>query len=128
MKKTLALLTSLSPLTILAETAPQATARTIDGLMDWFIYLAGRALPLLMIAALVLFLFGIVKRFFWSKDTADTKEAGRYILWGIVALFVMVSVWGLVNVLKSTFNLDNKDIPTPPAIPVKSAPYAQPSI
>ena len=47
-------------------------------------------------------------------------------LWGIVALFVMVSVWGLVNVLKGSFNLDNENIPVAPAIPVQSAPYAAP--
>ncbi len=123
-KKALALLAALSPALASAQ-AP--IARTVDGALDWVIYIAGRALPLLILAALVLFLFGIVKRFFWSKDTADKGEAGKYILWGIVALFVMVSVWGLVNVLRGSFNLDNTNIPIAPAIPVQSAPMAAPS-
>jgi hypothetical protein len=39
----------------------------------------------------------------------------------------MVSVWGLVNLLRSSFNLDNSNIPVAPAIPVQQAPYASPS-
>ncbi len=125
MKKILALLASISPAIVLAADAP--IARTVDGLLNWVIYIASRALPLLILAALVLFLFGIVKRFFWSKDVADRSEAGKFILWGVVALFVMVSVWGLVNVLRGSFNLDTENIPVAPAIPVQNAPYAIPT-
>jgi Type IV secretion system pilin len=128
MKKILSLLVLLSPAVLFASDAPINTAaRSVDGLLNWFIYIAGRALPLLILAALVLFLFGIVKRFFWGKDAADRGEAGRYILWGVVALFVMVSVWGLVNVLRGTFNLDTNNIPVAPAVPVQQAPYAAPT-
>ncbi len=127
MKKILSLLITLSPTVLLANDDQAPIARTVDGLLNWLIYIAGRALPLLILAALVLFLFGIVKRFFWAKDTADKGEAGRYILWGVVALFVMVSVWGLVNVLRGSFNLDNNNVPLAPAVPVQNAPYAAPT-
>lgn len=121
MKKILSLLVTFTPGLVLAQSqAP--IPRSIDGLLNWVIYLAGRALPLLILAALVLFLFGIVKRFFLGgKDAAERTEAGKYILWGIVALFVMVSVWGLVNVLSSTFNLENNRIPAAPAIPYQDS-------
>jgi hypothetical protein len=39
-----------------------------------------------------------------------------YILWSVIFIAVMVSVWGLVNILTSTFNLD-KTAPNPPPIP-----------
>ncbi len=126
MKKILSLLATFAPALVLAQTEVPI-ARTIDGLLNWVIYIAGRALPLLILAALVLFLFGIVKRFFLGgKDGADRAEAGKYILWGVVALFVMVSVWGLVNLLRGSFNLDNSNIPVAPAVPVQQAPYATP--
>lgn len=127
MKKILSFLATFSPAIVFAQ-ADVPVARTIDGLLNWVIYIAGRALPLLILAALVLFLFGIVKRFFLGgKESADRAEAGKYILWGVVALFVMVSVWGLVNLLRGSFNLDNSNIPIAPAIPVQQAPYASPS-
>lgn len=129
MKKILALLASIAPALLVAEENSPAgsAARSIDGILNWLIGLAARALPLLILAALVLFLFGIVKRFFLGgKEGADRAEAGKYILYGIVALFVMVSVWGLVNVLKGTFNLDTINIPAAPAIPYQKSFEAQP--
>jgi len=128
MKKILSLLAAFAPALAFAtrEAAGAPIARTVDGALDWVIYIAGRALPLLILAALVLFLFGIVKRFFFSQGTVDRTEAGKYILWGVVALFVMVSVWGLVNLLRDSFNLNNNDIPVAPAVPVQEAPYATP--
>ncbi len=42
-----------------------------------------------------------------SSDGAAREEARGYVIWGVVALFVMVSVWGLVNLLVRTFNLEN---------------------
>lgn len=129
MKKILALLASIAPALIVAageNTPAGSAARSIDGILNWLIGLAARALPLLILAALVLFLFGIVRRFFWAKEGTDKGEAGKFILWGIVALFVMVSVWGLVNVLKGTFNLDTNNIPAAPAIPYQRSYEAQP--
>ena len=44
------------------------------------------------------------------------KQAGRTVmLYGIITLFVMVSIWGIVNVLQSTFGLSGGSI-TPPSL------------
>ena len=127
MKLLLSILTlALTPVLVLAQgTAP--VTRTVDGFLNYMIYLAGRALPLLILAAVVLLLFGIVKTFFWNSG--EKKEEGKsFIIWGIVALFVMVSVWGLVNVLRGTFKLDNNNVPLAPAVPLQQAPSAIPTL
>ncbi len=126
MKLLLSILTlALTPVLALAQgTAP--VTRTVDGFLNYVIYLAGRALPLLILAAVVLLLFGIVKTFFWASG--EKREEGKsFIIWGIVALFVMVSVWGLVNVLRGTFQLDNNNVPLAPAVPIQNAPSAMPN-
>jgi hypothetical protein len=125
-KSLLSIFTALVPVLSFAQTAP--VARTIDGFLDYISYLAGRALPLLILAALVLLLFGIVKTFFFNSDEASRKEGKSFVLHGIIALFVMVSVWGLVNILRGTFLLDNDNIPSAPAIPFQNAPTAQPNV
>jgi uncharacterized membrane protein YidH (DUF202 family) len=62
--------------------------------------------------ALLVFLWGIFKYFFASDDAG--KKIGRtYILWGIIGLFVMVAVWGLVNLLRSSLGMNTR----PPAVP-----------
>ena len=40
-------------------------------------------------------------------DEEKRKEGQRFIAYGILALFVMVSIWGLVNVLDRTLGLDD---------------------
>ena len=43
--------------------------------------------------------FNLVK----SEEKEDRKKYGNVILYGVIALFVMVSVYGLVNILAGTF-------------------------
>ncbi|MEK9132051.1 MAG: hypothetical protein AAB447_04050 [Patescibacteria group bacterium] len=45
-------------------------------------------------------------------------EARNSILYGLVGIFVMVSVWGLVNILVNTFNLDDSTRPVVPTLSV----------
>ncbi len=69
---------------------------------------------LLMALALTYFLWGVVKYIQSTGDEAKRKEGINMMTYGIIALFVMVSVWGLVNLLKGTFPLDST-IPRPPS-------------
>jgi hypothetical protein len=62
--------------------------------------LTQRLVPTLIGLALALFLWGIL-RYLFSKDGPSKKEARDFMMWGIVALFVMVSVWGLVRIVQN---------------------------
>ena len=64
--------------------------------------------PLIELAfgvAFVYFLYGIVK--YLSLDAADNKriEARNAILWGIVGMVVMFSVYGLIRFVLLTFGI-----------------------
>ncbi len=63
-------------------------------------------MPLIISLTILVFIWGIF-RMVTSSDGAAREEARGYITWGIVALFVMVSVWGLVNILVRSFALNN---------------------
>jgi hypothetical protein len=69
---------------------------------------------LLVVFALgfTLFLYGLVE-FLWKLNgEGDTKEGKQHMLWGIVGMLIMVSVYGIINVIDSTFNLNfsNPDV------------------
>ena len=50
-------------------------------------------------------------------STPQGKRAGRTImLYGIIVLFVMVSVWGLVKILQATFGITGEEPIRPPTI------------
>lgn len=57
--------------------------------------------------AIAVFLYGVLK-YVGSGDNEEKRtEARSTMVYGIVVLFVMVSLWGLVNFLGNTFNFDN---------------------
>ncbi len=71
-------------------------------------------IPLVFTLALLFFFWGIVK---YIKSEGEGKDEGRKIMiWGVVALFVMSSVWGLVYFLRdeliSGYNNTSAPIPT----------------
>ncbi len=55
-------------------------------------------LPVLAACAIVLFMYGVVHYILHRGE-----KRGPEILWSLVALFVLFSVWGLLRLLMNTF-------------------------
>lgn len=81
----------------------------IDGVMTKISDLMSMAMPLLLSAAVLFFVYALVK--FMLSAGADKTAAKEQMIWGVVILFVMISVWGLVNILADTADLDTS-VPT----------------
>lgn len=78
------------------------TARGLGGLVDCIIGMLDKVIILLMAGAVVYIIWGA----FQMITSEEKRKSGREtIIYGVIGLFVMVSVWGLVNILTSTFNL-----------------------
>jgi len=74
----------------------------IQGILDT---LLGVAVPLIISLAVVYFIFGILKYILSAGDETKRRESVKVITFGLVALFVMVSVWGLVALITDTFGV-----------------------
>ena len=73
--------------------------------------------PLVFTIALIVFLFGVARKYIFSNgDQTKVAEGHKLILWGIIGFVVMLSVWGLVNIVTSVFGLTGGSRPTPPTI------------
>jgi hypothetical protein len=71
--------------------------------------------PLLFAIAFIVFLYGIANAYILHPgDEAAVKSGHKLILWGVIGFAVMVSLWGLVNVVASTFGLGGVGAPTLP--------------
>lgn len=66
----------------------------------------GRVIGLVSAVALLGFVTGIVKFIFHSGDEDKRKEGKKMMLWSVFAIFIMVSLWGAVALLQSTFSYD----------------------
>jgi len=81
-----------------------SSAKTIKDIivMDLNPLLAALA-PVLIGIAVVFFIWGVANYILKSDDAAGRESARQIMIWGIIALFVIITVWGLVAVLTSTF-------------------------
>ena len=66
----------------------------------------GNLFPLLMTFGLLFFLWNIVQ-YIIRPNPLKNEERRNYIIWGLVGLFVMVSLWGLVYFTTNTLGLGN---------------------
>ena len=74
-------------------------------------------IPLLFTVALAGFIYGVVTYVINAGNSEKRTEGSQFMIWGIVALFVMISVWALVGVVTNTFGLNYATYPTMP-VPV----------
>lgn len=67
--------------------------------------------PLIFGIAMVLFIWGVVQYVIGTDDETKKKKGRTYMIWGLIALAVMTSVWGLVRILGNTFGVNTSIIP-----------------
>lgn len=78
-------------------------------------YISTGLVPIIFTLALIYFMLGVIK--YVVSDSEKDKAKGRqFMIWGIVALFAMVSVWGLVKVIGNTFGV-TADVKVLPLLP-----------
>ncbi len=56
-------------------------------------------IPVAVALGILFFIWGLVQFIFASGDENAKDEGKRRMIWGVVALFAIVSVWGLVALL-----------------------------
>lgn len=78
--------------------------------------------PVLIGIAFIVFLYGVYRYFILGgADEKERTEGKQFVLWGIIGFVVIVSVWGLVNMVKNTFFPatgagPSQTAPTPPKL------------
>ena len=111
---------SLKPLTGESATCNLANNPKFQDLLCYITGIINDSIiPLIFALAVVSFVWGTVQFFILNAEDEKKREQGRqFMIWGVVALAVMLSVWGLVGILRSTFdpNGNNSVLPqvTPP--------------
>ncbi|MEX2052537.1 MAG: hypothetical protein WD991_02500, partial [Candidatus Paceibacterota bacterium] len=69
-------------------------------------------IPFIFAVAILMFIWGAVKFFIINSEEEEKRAQGKqFMLWGIIALAVMLSVWGLVEILGGTFGLNTSALP-----------------
>ena len=76
----------------------------------------GILVPVLFAIAFIVFLYGIAQAYIFSVgDPEKVKIGHKLILWGVLGFVVMISLWGIVNVVANTFGLTGSYAPPTPS-------------
>jgi len=73
----------------------------------------GNALIYLLVGLAVVYIVYFTVQYFIKGQKGDEsrRAAGMQILWGIVGLAIILSIWGLVNILMQTFGTSSTSLP-----------------
>ncbi len=109
LKKIFVILTAFTPTLVSAQERLSGTKKFFEAVRG----IVATLIPIAFGLALMFFFWGIAK-YIWSAGSS--KEEGKQImLWGVIAVFVMSSIWGIVAFIGDSFGIDqetNMNIPT----------------
>jgi hypothetical protein len=87
-----------------------ASAQNFTAFLGTLSYWISLIIPLLISFAVVLFLWGLVKFVMNAEDEGARASGRQLMIWGIIALFVMVAFWGIVGWLQNSLTLNTTTV------------------
>lgn len=118
MKKILLKLVALASVTlpafVYAQTGKAFT--TLTTIINQIGSIIKLLIPIVFALAILAFFWGLVKYIF-SQGSEESKAEGKNImLWALIALFVMASVFGIIQLAQNTLDIQKVDTITPPKV------------
>lgn len=62
-------------------------------------------LPMMVSLALIYTIWAVIEYIQANEDSQKKTEKRQQMFWGIIGLFVIISVWSLVAIVQNTFNI-----------------------
>lgn len=89
-----------------------ASMASIEGILHWATCLLDRSVvPLLFALAVVAFIWGVIQYYLNPGNEEKRKKGKDFIVGGLIALFVMVAMWGIISIFTTTFNVGGVNSP-----------------
>jgi hypothetical protein len=60
---------------------------------------------LIFAAAIAYFAWGVFVYIRKSDDSSERQTGGRHVFWSTVGIFIMLSVWGIIELIKNTLGV-----------------------
>ncbi len=101
------------PFTVLAQgTSGAAPLSNLGDFLTTIDAYMRSIMPFLISVAVFFVFWGLSKFVLNASDESARTDAKNIVLWGVTAVFVMLSFWGLVALIQNTVDLDT----TPPNV------------
>ena len=90
-----------------ANTCPTTgSGRTLCSVINVVIGYMNQALFLLMGIGILIFVWYVIQ--YYIKPNENRAEAGTYVMYSVIGFFIILSFWGIVNIVQNTFGLQNQ--------------------
>jgi len=76
-----------------------STSLTFSGLVEKLVHFIEGLIPLLIGVALIAFFWGLINFIYKSQDSHAHNNGKALIIWGLIAMFVLISVWGIIRLM-----------------------------
>ena len=93
-----------------------AAGPTFQGIIANVTKVLQSVIPILILIATIVFAWGVILYISAAGDEEKIKEGRQYIIWGIIGLAIIISVWGIVKIVVTLFFGANPDF-LPPQFP-----------
>lgn len=74
-------------------------------------YIINPFIAFLFVLATVYFLIGMV-RYYIAGSESDRETGKKHMVWGLVGMFIMISVFGIMKIIVNTFGIDVSEFGT----------------
>ncbi|MBX4215492.1 hypothetical protein KW797_00930 [Candidatus Parcubacteria bacterium] len=74
-------------------------------------YILNPLIGLLFAVALAYFVWGIVQFIRNSDSDTSRAEGQQHMIWGIIGMFIMIAVFGIIQLIMGTFGITNVPLP-----------------
>lgn len=116
MKK--AIITSLALGALPFVASAQSELGNIENIVQAIDRIVDLLIPIVFALAILFFFWGLAQ-FILAADDEGARASGRQkMIWGIVAIAVMASIWGLVEFLQNAFGINSLDLDAPSVNPL----------
>lgn len=83
--------------------AAVATPTNLTGIINMFTDIGLSLIPFLGAVAFLVFVWGIARFIKAAGSEREIKDSKNLIIWGLVGLFILVTIWGIIAFLRGEF-------------------------
>jgi uncharacterized YccA/Bax inhibitor family protein len=109
-KAGISLISLLMPIIALGQESPQDDLGYLGNLVEQIGSFIDLAIPVVTGAALIGFFIGLAKYVFQAGSDEDQEQGKNIMIAGVVALFMIAAIGGIIEVLTASFGVDEGSI------------------
>lgn len=85
----------------------------VKGIIELFTLIGLRLIPFLGVLAFLVFVWGVARYIKSAGNEKEIKDSKNLLIWGVVGLFVLVTIWGIIAFLRSEFGFGSGGLGIP---------------